>query len=109
MVARRRNSLVAVCISAAVVFGMVIVLASSMSAFVAPRGAGASSTQTGSATSTAELKQPVRQLRTSVESGPPQGPQKINLLFIGTLAGTAVIGLVALFAYGAYTGSGSGL
>eukprot|EP00419_Tripos_fusus_P012001 CAMPEP_0172656178 /NCGR_PEP_ID=MMETSP1074-20121228/1184_1 /TAXON_ID=2916 /ORGANISM="Ceratium fusus, Strain PA161109" /LENGTH=88 /DNA_ID=CAMNT_0013470969 /DNA_START=145 /DNA_END=411 /DNA_ORIENTATION=+ len=88
---------------------MVLILQASVGAFVSPRGAGTSSTQAGSATSMAELKQPVRQLRTSVESGPPQGPQKINLLFIGTLAGTAVIGLVALFAYGAYTGSGSGL
>mmetsp|Transcript_22991 Transcript_22991/g.44073 ORF Transcript_22991/g.44073 Transcript_22991/m.44073 type:complete len:109 (-) Transcript_22991:152-478(-) len=108
MVAQRRNSLVAVCISAAVVFGMIAFLEASVGAFVAPRGSGASSAQAGSATM-GELKQPVRQLRTSVEAGPPQGPQKINLLFIGTLAGTAVIGLVALFAYGAYTGSGSGL
>merc|ERR1719507_1200871 len=56
----------------------------------------------------ADLKQTFRQLRTTVESG-PGGPQKINLLFIGTLAGTAVIGLIALFAYGAYSGSGSGI
>eukprot|EP00419_Tripos_fusus_P089889 CAMPEP_0172853870 /NCGR_PEP_ID=MMETSP1075-20121228/57409_1 /TAXON_ID=2916 /ORGANISM="Ceratium fusus, Strain PA161109" /LENGTH=68 /DNA_ID=CAMNT_0013700441 /DNA_START=57 /DNA_END=259 /DNA_ORIENTATION=+ len=68
MVARRRNSLVALCISAAVAFGMVVFLEASMGAFVAPSGAGASSTQAGSAASMVELKQPVRQLRTSVES-----------------------------------------
>merc|ERR1719232_2135085 len=106
MAARRGSSLLAFCISAAVVLGMVIFLEASVGAFVSPRGTGASS-QTGSVTSMADLKQPFR-LHTTVESG-PGGPQKINLLFIGTLAGTAVIGLIALFAYGAYSGSGSGL
>ena len=80
-----------------------------MDSFVAPRTVGGSSTQVGSASSMAELKQPVRQLRTSVEAGPPQGPQEINFWFMGTLLGTAVIGLTALLAYGSYSGSGSGL
>merc|ERR1719367_370680 len=108
MAARRGSSLLALCISAAVALGMVIMLEESVGTFVTPRGAGASS-QTGGVSSMADLKQPFRQLRTTVESGNPGGPQKINLLFIGTLAGTAVIGLIALFAYGAYSGSGSSL
>merc|ERR1719215_610340 len=96
----RRNSLLALCVSAAVAFGVVSLVQASIGAFVTPLKTGTSS-QTGSMTSMADLKQPVRQFRTSVEPG---GPQKINLLFIGTLAGTAVIGLIALFAYGAYSG-----
>eukprot|EP00418_Pyrodinium_bahamense_P093545 CAMPEP_0179038880 /NCGR_PEP_ID=MMETSP0796-20121207/14861_1 /TAXON_ID=73915 /ORGANISM="Pyrodinium bahamense, Strain pbaha01" /LENGTH=104 /DNA_ID=CAMNT_0020735211 /DNA_START=77 /DNA_END=391 /DNA_ORIENTATION=+ len=36
-------------------------------------------------------------------------PGKINLLFLAVLVGTAVIGLIALFAYGAYSGSGSAI
>merc|ERR1712008_585222 len=107
MVARRRSSLLALCISAAMALGMVFFLDASVGAFVAPRIAA--STQVGSATSMADLKQSFRQLGTSVKSGAPGGPQKINLLFIGTLAGTAVIGLIALLAYGAYSGSGSSL
>mmetsp|Transcript_89822 Transcript_89822/g.290220 ORF Transcript_89822/g.290220 Transcript_89822/m.290220 type:complete len:108 (+) Transcript_89822:156-479(+) len=34
-------------------------------------------------------------------------PRKINLLFIALLAGTAAIGLLALFFYGSYSGTGS--
>merc|ERR1719401_87943 len=34
-------------------------------------------------------------------------PRKINLLFIGLLAGTAAIGLLSLLFYGAYSGIGS--
>ena len=36
-------------------------------------------------------------------------PQRLNLVFIGLLAGTAAIGLLALFFYGSYSGAGSGL
>ena len=58
-------------------FGMVAFLEASTDSFVAPMTVGGSSTQAGSASSMAELKQPVRQLRTSVEAGPSQGPLKI--------------------------------
>mmetsp|Transcript_20337 Transcript_20337/g.42155 ORF Transcript_20337/g.42155 Transcript_20337/m.42155 type:complete len:115 (+) Transcript_20337:70-414(+) len=56
-----------------------------------------------------------RTLRVAAAAGlPPQPgdngqPGKINLLFLGLLVGTAAIGLISLFAYGAYSGSGSSL
>lgn len=108
MVSHRRTSLLALGISALVALSVVVILQASVGAFVAPREVSSSS-HAGRAIPLSELKRPVRQLHTPVESGAPGGPQKINLLFIGLLAGTAVIGLVALFAYGAYSGSGSGL
>ena len=36
-------------------------------------------------------------------------PSKINLLFLGVLVGTAAIGILALFFYGAYSGAGSAI
>mmetsp|Transcript_28889 Transcript_28889/g.77125 ORF Transcript_28889/g.77125 Transcript_28889/m.77125 type:complete len:105 (-) Transcript_28889:84-398(-) len=45
----------------------------------------------------------------AASGGQPPAPGKINLLFLGLLAGTAVIGLLALFGYGAYSGAGSSL
>ena len=36
-------------------------------------------------------------------------PQRLPLVFIGLLAGTAAIGLLAVFFYGSYSGAGSGL
>merc|ERR1719436_223377 len=48
-------------------------------------------------------------------NAPPQntnqlaGPRGLNLLFVGLLGGTAAIGLLALFFYGAYSGSGSSI
>ncbi|CAK9009690.1 unnamed protein product [Durusdinium trenchii] len=36
-------------------------------------------------------------------------PQRLNLVFIGLLAGTAAIGILAVFFYGSYSGAGSGL
>eukprot|EP00416_Gambierdiscus_australes_P030969 CAMPEP_0171085652 /NCGR_PEP_ID=MMETSP0766_2-20121228/19064_1 /TAXON_ID=439317 /ORGANISM="Gambierdiscus australes, Strain CAWD 149" /LENGTH=105 /DNA_ID=CAMNT_0011543239 /DNA_START=57 /DNA_END=374 /DNA_ORIENTATION=+ len=39
----------------------------------------------------------------------PAPPGKINLFFLATLIGTAVIGLVAVLSYGAYMGPGSSL
>jgi len=48
-------------------------------------------------------------------SSPPQnenqvaGPRGLNLLFVGLLGGTAAIGLLALFFYGAYSGTGSSI
>mmetsp|Transcript_123474 Transcript_123474/g.335313 ORF Transcript_123474/g.335313 Transcript_123474/m.335313 type:complete len:105 (+) Transcript_123474:110-424(+) len=53
---------------------------------------------------------PERSADVSMASGgQPPAPGKINLLFLGLLAGTAVIGLLALFGYGAYSGAGSSL
>merc|ERR1712061_369636 len=46
---------------------------------------------------------------------PPQnsnqlaGPRGLNLLFVGLLGGSAAIGLLALFFYGAYSGTGSSI
>eukprot|EP00420_Gonyaulax_spinifera_P019430 CAMPEP_0197900124 /NCGR_PEP_ID=MMETSP1439-20131203/48348_1 /TAXON_ID=66791 /ORGANISM="Gonyaulax spinifera, Strain CCMP409" /LENGTH=107 /DNA_ID=CAMNT_0043520987 /DNA_START=68 /DNA_END=391 /DNA_ORIENTATION=+ len=42
-------------------------------------------------------------------AGAPEAPGKINLLFLAVLVGTAVVGLIALFAYGAYSGAGSSI
>merc|ERR1712050_629021 len=48
-------------------------------------------------------------------SSPPQnenqlaGPRGLNLLFVALLGGTAAIGLLALFFYGAYSGTGSSI
>ena len=89
--------------------GMVAFLEASMDSLVAPTTVGGSSTQSGSASSMAELKQPVRQLRTSVEAGPSHGSTDKHILFIGTLTGIAAIGLTALLVYGSYSGSVSGL
>ena len=36
-------------------------------------------------------------------------PSKINLLFLGVLVGSAALGILALFFYGAYSGAGSSL
>mmetsp|Transcript_58937 Transcript_58937/g.149327 ORF Transcript_58937/g.149327 Transcript_58937/m.149327 type:complete len:120 (+) Transcript_58937:106-465(+) len=48
-------------------------------------------------------------------NAPPQntnqlaGPRGLNLLFVALLGGTAAIGLLALFFYGAYSGTGSSI
>eukprot|EP00408_Alexandrium_pacificum_P050993 CAMPEP_0171239114 /NCGR_PEP_ID=MMETSP0790-20130122/43813_1 /TAXON_ID=2925 /ORGANISM="Alexandrium catenella, Strain OF101" /LENGTH=106 /DNA_ID=CAMNT_0011705483 /DNA_START=73 /DNA_END=393 /DNA_ORIENTATION=+ len=76
--------------------------------FVAPKAAGAPA---GTLARGFEVQQP-RALRVAAASGlegPNGQPGKISLVFIGLLVGTAVIGLIALFAYGAYSGSGSSL
>ena len=36
-------------------------------------------------------------------------PQRLPLVLIGLLAGTAAVGILALFFYGSYSGAGSGL
>eukprot|EP00418_Pyrodinium_bahamense_P076368 CAMPEP_0179050762 /NCGR_PEP_ID=MMETSP0796-20121207/20899_1 /TAXON_ID=73915 /ORGANISM="Pyrodinium bahamense, Strain pbaha01" /LENGTH=104 /DNA_ID=CAMNT_0020747287 /DNA_START=64 /DNA_END=378 /DNA_ORIENTATION=- len=51
----------------------------------------------------------VRSPKIAAAAGENAQPGKINLLFLAVLVGTAVIGLIALFAYGAYSGSGSAI
>mmetsp|Transcript_3995 Transcript_3995/g.8096 ORF Transcript_3995/g.8096 Transcript_3995/m.8096 type:complete len:115 (+) Transcript_3995:84-428(+) len=84
--------------------------------FVAPEAVGFP--QSAGATPSAlaqDFQLQARSLRVAAAAGlpPPPGdngqPGKINLLFLGLLVGTAAIGLISLFAYGAYSGSGSSL
>lgn len=80
--------------------------------FLAPQGRTELAVQSMEANSLARgLPTESRGLQISTAAGPGQGgqPNRINLLFVGTLAGTAVIGLIAILAYGAYSGAGSAL
>mmetsp|Transcript_23223 Transcript_23223/g.52846 ORF Transcript_23223/g.52846 Transcript_23223/m.52846 type:complete len:114 (-) Transcript_23223:143-484(-) len=83
--------------------------------FVAPQTTVSSRVASGEPSVLAQtVRSSARSTYTSAaaQPGPPADngqPGKINLLFLGLLTGTAVIGLIALFAYGAYSGSGSSL
>uniref|UniRef100_A0A6T9I379 Photosystem II reaction center protein J n=1 Tax=Alexandrium catenella TaxID=2925 RepID=A0A6T9I379_ALECA len=81
--------------------------------FVAPKTSTLSQAAGAAPSALAQgFEQQPRALRVAAASGlegPNGQPGKISLVFIGLLVGTAVIGLIALFAYGAYSGSGSSL
>eukprot|EP00418_Pyrodinium_bahamense_P081298 CAMPEP_0179051956 /NCGR_PEP_ID=MMETSP0796-20121207/21509_1 /TAXON_ID=73915 /ORGANISM="Pyrodinium bahamense, Strain pbaha01" /LENGTH=99 /DNA_ID=CAMNT_0020748507 /DNA_START=62 /DNA_END=358 /DNA_ORIENTATION=+ len=75
------------------------------SAFVAP--APKSSTRAAGTNPSALAKGfgvDARAPNVATAAGENAQPGKINLLFLAVLVGTAVIGLIALFAYGAYSG-----
>eukprot|EP00403_Amphidinium_massartii_P020417 CAMPEP_0178399682 /NCGR_PEP_ID=MMETSP0689_2-20121128/15403_1 /TAXON_ID=160604 /ORGANISM="Amphidinium massartii, Strain CS-259" /LENGTH=102 /DNA_ID=CAMNT_0020020461 /DNA_START=83 /DNA_END=391 /DNA_ORIENTATION=+ len=47
--------------------------------------------------------------RVSMAAQPQGSPNRINLAFLGFIAGMAVLGLLAAFFYGSYVGLGSSL
>eukprot|EP00411_Alexandrium_monilatum_P037438 CAMPEP_0175404012 /NCGR_PEP_ID=MMETSP0095-20121207/38323_1 /TAXON_ID=311494 /ORGANISM="Alexandrium monilatum, Strain CCMP3105" /LENGTH=133 /DNA_ID=CAMNT_0016702817 /DNA_START=43 /DNA_END=442 /DNA_ORIENTATION=- len=75
-------------------------------AFVAP-GASPTAQAAGTPSALAQgFQSQARDPRVAAAAQPADNgqPGKINLLFLGLLVGTAAIGLIALFAYGAYWG-----
>mmetsp|Transcript_42138 Transcript_42138/g.91842 ORF Transcript_42138/g.91842 Transcript_42138/m.91842 type:complete len:105 (+) Transcript_42138:62-376(+) len=79
------------------------------SSFIAAGPPSTASAQ-GRSTLAQGLRLDSRSLQVSANaSGDSTPPGKINLLYIGLLAGTAAIGLLAVFFYGSYSGAGSSL
>mmetsp|Transcript_20338 Transcript_20338/g.42157 ORF Transcript_20338/g.42157 Transcript_20338/m.42157 type:complete len:114 (+) Transcript_20338:70-411(+) len=113
MVMRNAGSLVTIALLAGV--ACFLLPTPGYESFVVPE-AGRSSQNAGATSAFAQdFQLQARTLRVAAAAGlPPQPgdngqPGKINLLFLGLLVGTAAIGLISLFAYGAYSGSGSSL
>mmetsp|Transcript_63911 Transcript_63911/g.197872 ORF Transcript_63911/g.197872 Transcript_63911/m.197872 type:complete len:110 (+) Transcript_63911:72-401(+) len=79
--------------------------------FVAPRPGGWENAGSGPSALAQGFQPQTRDPSVAAAAQPADNgqPGKINLLFLGLLVGTAAIGLIALFAYGAYSGSGSSL
>eukprot|EP00418_Pyrodinium_bahamense_P087051 CAMPEP_0179054614 /NCGR_PEP_ID=MMETSP0796-20121207/22878_1 /TAXON_ID=73915 /ORGANISM="Pyrodinium bahamense, Strain pbaha01" /LENGTH=104 /DNA_ID=CAMNT_0020751245 /DNA_START=19 /DNA_END=333 /DNA_ORIENTATION=- len=78
--------------------------------FVVPAPTGSSQAAGASPSALARgFQVEVRSSNVAAAAGENAQPGKINLLFLAVLVGTAVIGLIALFAYGAYSGSGSAI
>ena len=76
--------------------------------FVAPTPKAASLMGEESSVMVGAYQTQLRSSRMAMSAGyEPGQPQKINLVFVGLLAGTAAIGLLALFFYGSYSGLGS--
>mmetsp|Transcript_21852 Transcript_21852/g.49966 ORF Transcript_21852/g.49966 Transcript_21852/m.49966 type:complete len:106 (-) Transcript_21852:4-321(-) len=76
--------------------------------FVAPRTLP-SAGRTGPSALVQGYQAEPRAAGVAAAAGSPEAPGKINLLFLAVLVGTAVVGLIALFAYGAYSGAGSSI
>merc|ERR1719401_1030754 len=108
--ARRGSSIILV---AAIVACALYAMLPGQDAFVAP--SPSTSLRAGAAPLAQGYDMEVRSVGVSLAAQTPtdnQGltsPRKINLLFIGLAAGTAAIGLLAIFFYGAYSGTGSSL
>mmetsp|Transcript_116118 Transcript_116118/g.315331 ORF Transcript_116118/g.315331 Transcript_116118/m.315331 type:complete len:104 (-) Transcript_116118:216-527(-) len=92
----------------AMLAGAAYVLAPAAESFVAPTPRGASGGPAPALAQGYEIEARAPDVA-AASGGQPPAPGKINLLFLGLLAGTAVIGFLALFGYGAYSGAGSSL
>ncbi|CAJ1439119.1 unnamed protein product [Effrenium voratum] len=76
--------------------------------FTAPQALRGSTQREAGALAQAPTFQEGRVLEVSMAATGGE-PQRLNLVFIGLLAGGAAIGLLSVFFYGAYSGAGSGL
>mmetsp|Transcript_100141 Transcript_100141/g.279013 ORF Transcript_100141/g.279013 Transcript_100141/m.279013 type:complete len:105 (-) Transcript_100141:84-398(-) len=104
MAARNAGSLLTLALLACAAYSLL------PGAFVVPATAGSSRAADTSPSALAKgFQVETRSSNIAAAAGENAQPGKINLLFLAVLVGTAVIGLIALFAYGAYSGSGSAI
>ncbi|CAE8616595.1 unnamed protein product [Polarella glacialis] len=105
--ARNTGSLLVVALAACAIY-FLLPAAETFLAPQAPRGSSMPGSEANTLAQGSAYQAEARSSRVIVKAtGDP--PQKINLLFLGLLAGTAALGLLAVFAYGSYSGAGSGL
>eukprot|EP00401_Gymnodinium_catenatum_P013560 CAMPEP_0117543622 /NCGR_PEP_ID=MMETSP0784-20121206/45154_1 /TAXON_ID=39447 /ORGANISM="" /LENGTH=111 /DNA_ID=CAMNT_0005340403 /DNA_START=68 /DNA_END=403 /DNA_ORIENTATION=- len=106
---RNAGSLLAIAVFAAVAWMLV---GPSQESFLAPARHATPPSETPAGSPLAHgFKAGIATRSTSVAMQAQQGgqPNRINLLFLATLVGTAAIGLIAILGYGAYSGTGSSL
>eukprot|EP00446_Apocalathium_sp_SHHI-4_P000202 CAMPEP_0177190084 /NCGR_PEP_ID=MMETSP0367-20130122/20622_1 /TAXON_ID=447022 ORGANISM="Scrippsiella hangoei-like, Strain SHHI-4" /NCGR_SAMPLE_ID=MMETSP0367 /ASSEMBLY_ACC=CAM_ASM_000362 /LENGTH=106 /DNA_ID=CAMNT_0018637683 /DNA_START=75 /DNA_END=395 /DNA_ORIENTATION=+ len=103
--ARNNSILITFALAACVVY----LLAPAQETFLVPtlRGSAGSAQFAQGSSLESRTVEVARAAQTQSENQGITSPRKINLLFIALLAGTAAIGLLALFFYGSYSGTGS--
>eukprot|EP00441_Pelagodinium_beii_P044534 CAMPEP_0197619036 /NCGR_PEP_ID=MMETSP1338-20131121/97_1 /TAXON_ID=43686 ORGANISM="Pelagodinium beii, Strain RCC1491" /NCGR_SAMPLE_ID=MMETSP1338 /ASSEMBLY_ACC=CAM_ASM_000754 /LENGTH=102 /DNA_ID=CAMNT_0043187945 /DNA_START=73 /DNA_END=381 /DNA_ORIENTATION=- len=100
----RRGSLLAMALVVCTVYNMLPGPSENFVAPQVPRGSMGAESALAQGTFQVEARAP--RVSMAATGG---NPGKINLLYIALLAGTAALGLLALFFYGAYSGAGSSL
>eukprot|EP00443_Scrippsiella_acuminata_P134310 CAMPEP_0115631398 /NCGR_PEP_ID=MMETSP0272-20121206/30977_1 /TAXON_ID=71861 /ORGANISM="Scrippsiella trochoidea, Strain CCMP3099" /LENGTH=121 /DNA_ID=CAMNT_0003068059 /DNA_START=38 /DNA_END=403 /DNA_ORIENTATION=- len=121
MARRSSSSILSILALAACAACLMLLLPPAQDAFVAPPSADRVALRAGAGAGFVQgYDAEGRAVQVAVASdkmgnAPPQntnqlaGPRGLNLLFVGLLGGTAAIGLLALFFYGAYSGTGSSI
>jgi len=92
--------------------GTVYILLPASNGFLATQSPDVSNDANKSPTplaSGANMAARVPQVSAAAGPGPGGQPNRIDLLFVGTLTGTAVTGRTNILPYGAYSGAGSAL
>ncbi|CAE7024848.1 psbJ [Symbiodinium natans] len=103
--AKRACNLLSVLLVAAAVYSLLPVQES----FMAPQALrGATLNENPSMLAQGNLPQEARSIQVSMAATGGE-PTRFPLVFLGLLAGTAAVGLLAVFFYGSYSGAGSGL
>eukprot|EP00931_Biecheleriopsis_adriatica_P123640 TRINITY_DN986_c0_g1_i3.p1 TRINITY_DN986_c0_g1~~TRINITY_DN986_c0_g1_i3.p1 ORF type:complete len:107 (+),score=32.80 TRINITY_DN986_c0_g1_i3:69-389(+) len=106
MAKRSASSLLAMALVACAMYSLL----PSEETFMAPQVTRGSSMPGSEASALAQGSLKPEARATGVSMAATGGPSnKINLVFLGLLAGTAAIGLLSVFFYGSYSGAGSGL